>query len=88
MLPSMETSALEGVLSLQHRRKPARMTHFRLRLPLRCNIFCLVSLAIASPQRRGMPALQSPIIQVGPPFVEHLHTLQGIPAAGIGPVRS
>jgi len=27
MLPSMETSALEGVLSLQHRRKPARLTH-------------------------------------------------------------
>jgi len=26
MLPPMETSALAGMLSLQHRRKPARMT--------------------------------------------------------------
>ena len=31
MLPPMETSALEGMLSLQHRRKPARMTRSRRR---------------------------------------------------------
>jgi hypothetical protein len=34
MLPSMETSALEGVLSLQHRRKPVRMTSPDYRIAL------------------------------------------------------